>query len=79
MVSQSDPDGVRTLYGHNAKGEVVDVALEINANGAIEGGGKDRIIRTLNDVGIPPVTDKKSGKTLVQFPFLGLRTAAQRA
>ncbi|MBI4657882.1 MAG: RHS repeat protein, partial [Verrucomicrobia bacterium] len=50
LWKQADPDGVTTLYGYNAKGELEYTALDVNRNDFIDLNGPDRITRTFSDV-----------------------------
>jgi RHS repeat-associated protein len=50
LAEQIDPDGVTTLYQYNAKGQLAYTATDMNANGAIDFPGNDRITETISDV-----------------------------
>lgn len=50
LASQVDPDGVVTLYGYNAKGELEYTCLDSNRNYTMDFSGADRITRTINVV-----------------------------
>ena len=48
-VKQSDPDGVATLSLYNNLGELEYSAVDLDANGAIDFTGTDRITQTVRD------------------------------
>ncbi|MDR3574548.1 MAG: RHS repeat-associated core domain-containing protein [Anaerolineaceae bacterium] len=52
LAKQVDPDGVTTLYEHNAKGELTSTVTDLNQDDIIDSGssGHDRITQTTNDV-----------------------------
>ncbi len=50
LVSQTDPDGVRTLYAYNAEGEREVTAIDMDQDGVIDYAGLDRITKTVRDV-----------------------------
>jgi RHS repeat-associated protein len=50
LVKQIDEDGVATLFQYNNRGELEYTCLDLNANGAIDFAGSDRISRNLADV-----------------------------
>lgn len=50
LASQTDPDGVITLFAYNAKGEREVTAIDIDQNGVIDYAGTDRITKTVSDV-----------------------------
>ena len=50
-----DPDGVATLFGMNARGEVAYSAIDSNRNDVIDFDGLDRVTQTTND-GVTPST-----------------------
>jgi RHS repeat-associated protein len=50
LTQQRDPDGVTTLFAHNAKGERVRTAVDLNQNQAIDPTGSDRITDVIQDV-----------------------------
>ena len=50
LVSQTDPDGVTTLYQYDDQGRQSYVASDLNTNGVIDFNGTDRISETVNDV-----------------------------
>ena len=50
LIRQEDPDGVTTLYGYNAKGELNTTAYDMNNNDTIDPSGNDRITTTDSQV-----------------------------
>jgi RHS repeat-associated protein len=50
LSSQTDADGLLTLYQYDGAGRLVYTALDMNANGAIDFNGSDRITASINDV-----------------------------
>jgi RHS repeat-associated protein len=50
ITSQTDPDGVTTLYDQDPLGNVTTTAIDMNRNGKIDSKGNDRITRTERNV-----------------------------
>jgi RHS repeat-associated protein len=65
LASQTDPDGVVTLYQYNAKGELAYTAIDMNRNGTIDFSGTDRITQTTNDIIADHSTNVRRTRTYV--------------
>jgi RHS repeat-associated protein len=65
LASQADPDGVANLYAYNSKGETMDTAIDMNANGTIDFSGTDRITYTVSDVTTDHSTNVRRTRTYV--------------
>src|SRR5690606_7243878 len=50
LFSQTDPDGLTTLYAYSAEGRREITAIDLNQNGVIDAAGLDRITKTVRDV-----------------------------
>jgi YD repeat-containing protein len=50
MISQTDPDGIVTLFAYDAKGQMVTSAVDMDRNGVIDIGGTDRVTQTARSV-----------------------------
>jgi RHS repeat-associated protein len=50
LVKQTDPDGVRTLYAYNTKGEREVTAIDLDQDDTIDYTGTDRITKSVRDV-----------------------------
>ena len=73
LTSQTDADGIPTLYGYNAKGERVFVVQDMNKDGTTNWTGPDRITYSTNDV----TTD--NGSTVKRTQTYVWNTAANSA
>jgi RHS repeat-associated protein len=65
LTNQIDPDGVRTLFQYNAKGEREYVCIDSNRNDLIDLDGQDRITQTVSDVVANHGTDVLRTRTYV--------------
>jgi RHS repeat-associated protein len=50
MASQTDPDGIATLFAYNGKAQRITTAIDMDRNGVIDFGGTDRIVQTATSV-----------------------------
>jgi RHS repeat-associated protein len=50
LVKQTDPDGVRTLFSYNTKGEHEVTAIDLDQDDIIDYTGTDRITKSVRDV-----------------------------
>jgi len=50
LVKEIDPDGVRTLYTYNGKGEREKTVLDFNRDDVIDDAGPDRVTQTVSSV-----------------------------